>query len=68
MVDKCIIKDTNIFECFSMHLGVFIVYFIVLVVYLNVIQCIYGIFQYILMCLKVFECIWIYLNAYIVYL
>jgi hypothetical protein len=44
MVDKCILKDTKIFECFSMHLGVFIVYFNVLVVYLDVIQCIYSIY------------------------
>jgi hypothetical protein len=47
MVDKCIIKGTKIFECFSMHLDVFIVYFIVLVVHFNVIQCIYSTFQHI---------------------
>jgi hypothetical protein len=37
MVDKCILKDTKVFECFSIHLDVFVVYFIVLVVYFNVI-------------------------------
>jgi hypothetical protein len=51
-----------------MHLGVFIVYFIVLVVYFNVIQCTYSTFQCILMSLKVLEYICIYLNVYIVYL
>jgi hypothetical protein len=44
-----------------MHLGVFIVYFIILVVYSNVIQCTYNTFQCILMYLKVFECILMYL-------
>jgi hypothetical protein len=37
MVDRCILKDTKVFECFLMHLSVFLVYFIVLVVYFNVI-------------------------------
>jgi hypothetical protein len=54
MVDRCILKNTKVFECFSMHLDVFILYLIVLVVYFNVIQCIYSIFQ----------CIWIYLNIF----
>jgi hypothetical protein len=45
MVDRCILKDTKVFECCSMHLDVFIVYFNVLVVYFNVIQCIYSTFQ-----------------------
>jgi hypothetical protein len=51
-----------------MHLGVFIMYFIALVVYSNVIQCTYSTFQYILMYLKVFDYILIYLNVYIIYL
>jgi hypothetical protein len=55
MVDKCILKDTKVFECFKMHLGVFILYFIVSVVYYNVIQCIYSIFQCILVYLNIFE-------------
>jgi hypothetical protein len=48
MVDICILKDNKVFECFPMHLGVFIVYIIILVVYFNVIQCSYCIFQCIL--------------------
>jgi hypothetical protein len=44
MVDRCILKDTKVCECFSIHLGVFTVYFIVLVVYFNVVRCIYSIF------------------------
>jgi hypothetical protein len=55
MVDRCILKDTKIFECFAMHLRIFIVYFIVLVVYFNIIQCIYSIFQCILVYLNIFE-------------
>jgi hypothetical protein len=47
-------------------LGVVIVYFIVLVVYSNVIQCTYNTFECIWMYLKVFEYIWIYLNVCIV--
>jgi hypothetical protein len=54
MVDRCIFKNTKVFECFSMHLGVFVLYFIVLVIYFNVIQWIYSIFQFTLICLKVF--------------
>jgi hypothetical protein len=54
MVDRCILINTKVFECFSMHLGVYILYFIVLVVYFNVIQCIYSIFQCILIYLKLF--------------
>jgi hypothetical protein len=54
MVNKCILKDTKVFESFSMHLGAFIVYFIVLVVYFNVIQCTYYTFQCILMYLNIF--------------
>jgi hypothetical protein len=54
MFDRCVLKDTKVFECFSMHLDVFVVYFIVLVVYFNVFQCIYSIFQCILIYLKVF--------------
>jgi amino acid permease len=38
MVDRCILKNTRVFECFSMHLGVFVLYFIVLVVYFNVFE------------------------------
>jgi hypothetical protein len=56
MVDKCILKDTKIFEFFSMHLDVFIVYFIVFVVfqcfsmyiikiYKNVFECIYSVLK-----------------------
>jgi hypothetical protein len=30
------LKDTKVFECFSMHLVVFIVHFIVFVVYFNI--------------------------------
>jgi hypothetical protein len=56
MVERCIFKDTKVFESL-MHLGVFIVYFIVLVVYFNVIQCTYSTFQCILMSLKIFESI-----------
>jgi hypothetical protein len=54
MVDRCVLKDTKVFECFPMHLGVFIVYFIVLVVYINIIQYIYNVFQCILIYLKIF--------------
>jgi hypothetical protein len=36
MVDGCIFKNTKVFECFSMHLGVFLLYFIVLIVSFNV--------------------------------
>jgi hypothetical protein len=59
MVDRCILKDTKVFECyvFPMQLGVFMVYFIVLVVYFNVIQSIYSIFQCIL-------CVWKYLSIF----
>jgi hypothetical protein len=53
MVDT--LKNIKVFECFSLHLGVFILYFIVLVVYFNIIQCIYSIFQCILIYLKVFK-------------
>jgi hypothetical protein len=53
VVDRCILKDTKVFECFSMYLHVFIMYF-VLVVYFNVIQCIYSIFQCILVYFNVF--------------
>jgi hypothetical protein len=45
MINRCILKDTKVFESFSMHLGVFIVYFIVLIVYSNVIQCTCSTFQ-----------------------
>jgi hypothetical protein len=38
MVDRCILKDIKEFKCFSMHLGVFIVYLIVWLVYFNVFQ------------------------------
>jgi hypothetical protein len=65
MVNRCILKDTKVFECFSMHLGVFTTYFIILVVYFNLIRCIYSIFQCILVYLNKFECI---LNVLIVYL
>jgi hypothetical protein len=40
MVDRCILKDVKVFKCFSMHLDVFVVYFIVLVEYFDAIQCI----------------------------
>jgi predicted thioesterase len=40
MVDKCILEDTKVFECFSMHLDVFTTYFMVLVVNFNATQCI----------------------------
>jgi hypothetical protein len=46
MIDRCVLKDTKVFESFSMHLGVFIVYFIILVVYFNIIQCIYSILMH----------------------
>jgi hypothetical protein len=36
VVDRCILKDTKVFECFSMHLFIFVVYFNILVVYFNV--------------------------------
>jgi hypothetical protein len=52
IINRCILKNTKVFECFSMLLGVFIIYFIVLVVYFNVFQCIYSIFQYILIYLN----------------
>jgi hypothetical protein len=26
VVDRCILKDTKVFECFSMHLVIFVVY------------------------------------------
>jgi hypothetical protein len=72
MVDRCILKDTKVFECFLNFLDVFIVYFILLVVYLNVIQCIYSILQCILMCLKAFECLYcvfiIHFNVFRMYL
>jgi hypothetical protein len=57
MVNRCILKDTKVFESFYNALGILILYFIILVVYFNVIQCTYNAFQCILMCLKVFECI-----------
>jgi hypothetical protein len=40
-----------------MHLGVFVLQVIILVVYFNVTQCIYSIFQCILIYLNMFECI-----------
>jgi hypothetical protein len=40
MADRSILKNTKVFECFSMHLDVFVLYFIVLVVYLNIFECI----------------------------
>jgi hypothetical protein len=57
VINRCILKDTKVFASFFNFLGVFIVYFIVLVVYSNVIQCTYNTFQCILMYMKVFECI-----------
>ena len=36
VVDRCILKDTKVFECFSMHLIIFVLYFNKLVVYFNV--------------------------------
>jgi hypothetical protein len=61
MVNRCILKDTKVFECFSMHMDVFIVYFIVLVVYFKVIQCINRIFQCTWKYFSIFEYIWMYL-------
>jgi hypothetical protein len=40
VVDRCILRDTKVFECFSMHLVIFVVYFKKLVVYFNVTSCI----------------------------
>jgi hypothetical protein len=34
--NRCILKNTKVFECFSMHLVIFVVYFNILVVYFNV--------------------------------
>jgi hypothetical protein len=36
VVDRCILKDTKVFECFSMYLVIFVVNFNILVVYFNV--------------------------------
>jgi hypothetical protein len=36
VVDRCILKDTKVFEYFSMHLVIYVVYFNKLVVYFNV--------------------------------
>jgi hypothetical protein len=36
VVDRCILKGTKVFECFSMHLVIFVVYFNILVVYFSI--------------------------------
>jgi hypothetical protein len=38
VANRCILKDTKVFECFSMHLVIFVVYFDIFIVYLNVFE------------------------------
>jgi hypothetical protein len=56
MIDRCILKDTNILEFFPMYLDVYSIY-------LNVFECIYSVFE----CIdSIFEYIYIWMCLYYV--